>query len=189
MYTRPGILPAFQQIRKISEVEMRRFWLFLPLIACLAAQMPAQDDVKAVVLKHLKTSRDFTLKIADQMPASSYDFKLTPPEMSFAQQLVHVSQAFDYLLAPFSGEKPNPGKPKSMSKEDVMAFVKTSFDSGIERISKLTPEQISKSYKTEEGTMTGADMLLGILDHTTHHRASAEMYLRAKRITPAEYQF
>jgi hypothetical protein len=76
------------------------------------------------------------------MPASSYDFKLTPPEMSFAQQLVHVSQAFDYLLAPFSGEKPNPGKPKSMSKEDVMAFVKTSFDSGIERISKLTPEQI-----------------------------------------------
>jgi uncharacterized damage-inducible protein DinB len=123
------------------------------------------------------------------MPASSYDFKLTPPEMSFAQQLVHVSQAFDYLLAPFSGEKPNPGKPKSMSKEDVMAFVKTSFDNGIERISKLTPEQISKSYKTEEGTMTGADMLLGILDHTTHHRASAEMYLRAKRITPAEYQF
>ena len=37
--------------------------------------------------------------------------------------------------------------------------------------------------------MTGLDMLLGVLDHTTHHRASAEMYLRAKGITPAEYQF
>jgi uncharacterized damage-inducible protein DinB len=161
MYTRPGILPAFSRF-------VRR-----PRWKCADSGY----------------SRDFTLKIADQMPASSYDFKLTPPEMSFAQQLVHVSQAFDYLLAPFSGEKPNPGKPESMSKEDVMAFVKTSFDSGIERISKLTPEQISKSYKTEEGTMTGADMLLGILDHTTHHRASAEMYLRAKGITPAEYQF
>ena len=168
---------------------MHRFWFSLPLIACFAAQMPAQDDLKASVLKHLKTSRDFTLKIADQMPASSYDFKLTPPQMSFAQQLVHMSQSFDYFLAPFSGEKPNPGKPKSMSKEDVMAFVKTSFDNGIEKISKLTPEQISKTYKTEEGTMTGADMLLGVLDHTTHHRASAEMYLRAKGIAPAEYQF
>jgi uncharacterized damage-inducible protein DinB len=168
---------------------MRRFWLLLPLVACLAAQMPAQDDLKTTVLKHLKTSRDFTLKIADQMPASSYDFKLTPPQMSFAQQLVHLSQSFDYFLAAFSGEKPNPGKPKSMSKEDVMAFVKTSFDHGIEKISKLTPEQISKTYKTEEGTMTGTDMLLGVLDHTTHHRASAEMYLRAKGITPAEYQF
>jgi uncharacterized damage-inducible protein DinB len=168
---------------------MHRFWLSLPLIACLAAQMPAQDDLKAAVSKHLKTSRDFTLKVADQMPASSYDFKLTPPQMSFAQQLVHLSQAFDYILASFSGEKPNPAKPKSMSKEDVMAFVRTSFDNGIEKISKLTPEQISKTYKTEEGTMTGADMLLGVLDHTTHHRASAEMYLRAKGITPAEYQF
>jgi uncharacterized damage-inducible protein DinB len=168
---------------------MRRLVLLLPLVACLAAKMPAQDDIKTAALKHLKTSRDFTLKVADQMPASSYDFKLTPPQMSFAQQLVHLSQGFDYFLASFTGEKPNPAKPKSMSKEDVMAFVKTSFDTGIEKISKLTPEQISKTYKTEEGTMTGSDMLLGVLDHTTHHRASAEMYLRAKGITPVEYQF
>jgi uncharacterized damage-inducible protein DinB len=168
---------------------MRRFSVVLPLIACLATRMLAQEDIKAAVLKHLKTSRDFTLKVADQMPASSYDFKLTPPQMSFGQQLVHLSQAFDYFLASFSGEKPSPAKPKSMNKEDVIAFVKTSFDEGIEKISKLTPEQLSKSYKTEEGTMTGTDMLLGVLDHTTHHRASAEMYLRAKGITPTEYQF
>lgn len=168
---------------------MRRLAFLLPLVACLATQMPARDDVKTAVLKHLKTSRDFTLKVADQMPASSYDFKLTPPQMSFTQQLVHLSQGFDYILASFTGEKPNPAKPTSMSKKDVMAFVRTSFDTVIEKISKLTPEQISKSYKTEEGTMTGSDMLLGVLDHTTHHRASAEMYLRAKGITPAEYQF
>jgi uncharacterized damage-inducible protein DinB len=128
-----------------------RFYLLLPLIAFLATSMPAQDDVKAAVLKHLKTSRDFTLKVAEQMPASSYDFKLTPAQMSFAQQMVHLSQAFEYFLASFSGEKPNPAKPKSMNKEDVIAFVKTSFDNGIEKISKLTPEQLSKSYKAEEG--------------------------------------
>ena len=37
--------------------------------------------------------------------------------------------------------------------------------------------------------MTGLEVLMLVLDHTTHHRASAEMYLRAKGITPAEYQF
>ncbi|MBV9779156.1 MAG: DinB family protein [Acidobacteriaceae bacterium] len=168
---------------------MRRLSFALPIIACLAAQLYAQEDVKQAVLKHLKTSRDFTLKIADQMPASDYSFKLTPPQMSFAEQLVHLSQGLTYFLAPFSGEKPNPGKPKSMSKEDVTAFVKTSFDNAIETVSKLAPDQISKTYKSDEGTMTGADLLLGLLDHTTHHRASAEMYLRAKGITPAEYQF
>ena len=168
---------------------MRKLSILVPLLACLTSQLGAQQDLQTFILKHLKTSRDFTLKVADQMPASDYDFKLTPPQMSFAQQLVHLSQGLTYFLAPFSSEKPNPGKPKSMSKADVIAFVKTSFDDGIEEVSKLTPEQISKTYKSDEGTMTGADLLLGMLDHNTHHRASAEMYLRAKGITPAEYQF
>jgi uncharacterized damage-inducible protein DinB len=70
-----------------------------------------------------------------------------------------------------------------------MVFVRKSFDASIETVSKLTPDQISKSYKTDEGSMTGLDLLMGLLDHTTHHRASAEMYLRAKGITPAEYQY
>jgi uncharacterized damage-inducible protein DinB len=168
---------------------MLRISRWIALAAALVAPALAQDDVKATVLKHLKTSRDFTLKVADQMPESSYDFKLTAPQMSFAEQMVHLSQGFEYFLAPIYGEKPNPAKPASMGKAVVVAFVKKSFDGAIERVSKLTPAQLSKTYKSEEGTMTGLDLLMGLLDHTTHHRASAEMYLRAKGITPAEYQF
>ena len=33
--------------------------------------------------------------------------------------------------------------------------------------------------------MTGLELLMMMFDHTTHHRASSEMYLRAKGITPA----
>jgi uncharacterized damage-inducible protein DinB len=55
-------------------------------------------------------------------------------------------------------------------------------------VSKLTTAQISKSYSLA-GSLTGLELLMFTLDHTTHHRASAEMYLRAKGITPAEYQF
>ena len=64
-----------------------------------------------------------------------------------------------------------------------------SFDNATAVVSKLTPEQLSKTYKSEDGTMTGLELLMAMLDHTTHHRASAEMYLRAKGITPAEYEF
>jgi uncharacterized damage-inducible protein DinB len=164
---------------------------FVSLIVIAAAARPAsaQMDVKAVVLKHLQTSRDFTLKVAEQMPAADYDFKLTPPQMSFGGQLVHLSQSFDEFLTPLTGEAASPGKPASMSKQDVIAFVRKSFDSAIARVSKLTAPQIAKTYNTGEGTATGLDLLLELLDHTTHHRASAEMYLRAKGITPAEYQF
>jgi uncharacterized damage-inducible protein DinB len=161
-------------------------------IACIAlAGLPAfaQTDIKAAVLKHLKTSRDFTLKVADQMPEADYGFKLTPPQMSFAEQITHLAQEQAGFLAPFSNEKYNPGKPASMNKKDVLAYVRQAFDSSIDRVSKLTPAQISKTYMSDEGTMTGLELLMFMLDHTTHHRASAEMYLRAKGITPAEYQF
>jgi uncharacterized damage-inducible protein DinB len=161
----------------------------LIVIAIAVRPAFAQTDIKAIVLKHLQTSRDFTLKVADQMPAADYDFKLTPPQMSFAQQMVHLSQSFDEFLTPLTDETPNAGKAASMSKQDVMAFVRKSFDGAIARVSKLTAAQIAKSYKTGEGTATGLEMLMELLDHTTHHRASAEMYLRAKNITPTEYQF
>ena len=76
-----------------------------------------------------------------------------------------------------------------MSKKDVIAFVRQSFDESIATVSKLTSAQISQSYPGFDGSMTGLELLMFVLDHTTHHRASAEMYLRAKGITPAEYQF
>jgi len=148
----------------------------------------AQTDVRDIVVKHLTTSRDFTLKVADQMPEADYGFKLTPPQMSFAEQMAHLADDQAGLLAPLTGAKPKPSKPASMSKKDVIAFVRQSYDTSIAIVSKLTPAQISQTYQAA-GSMTGLELLMFVLDHSTHHRASAEMYLRAKGITPAEYQF
>ena len=164
-------------------------WVLLPVLAALALSASAQTTFQSDVVKHLTTSRDFTLKVADAMPAADYGFKLTPAQMSFAGQMIHLSQGLTYFLSTFSGQKPTPGKTKSESIEDVMAFISQSFDDAIATVNKLTPEQVAKTYKSEEGTESGTGLLLGMLDHTTHHRASAEMYLRAKGITPPEYQF
>ena len=167
------------------------FVLTVACVSLLLASAPAhaQFDIKAVVVKHLTTSRDFTLKVAEQMPEADYGFKLTAPQMSFGEQMAHLASDQANLLAPFTNEKPNPSKPASMSKKDVIAYVRQSFDKSIDTVSKLTPAQLSKTYNSGEGTMTGLELLMFMMDHTTHHRASAEMYLRAKGITPAEYQF
>ena len=109
--------------------------------------------------------------------------------MSFAEQMTHLAQEQAGLLAPFSNVRPNPGQPASMNKKDVLAYVRLSFDNSIDNVSKLTPAQIAKTYQSGEGTMTGLELLMFLMDHTTHHRASAEMYLRAKGVTPPEYQF
>jgi uncharacterized damage-inducible protein DinB len=158
------------------------------ILAQAAAPARAQD-IKAIVVKHLTTSRDFTLRVAEQMPEADYGFKLTPPQMSFAEQMVHLSEEQAGLLAPLTGTTPKESKPASMNKKDVIAFIRQSFDRSIATVSTLTPAQISKTYSGGEGTMTGLELLMFVLDHNTHHRASAEMYLRAKGITPATYQF
>jgi uncharacterized damage-inducible protein DinB len=149
----------------------------------------AQADLKAIAVKHLTTSRDFTLKVADQMPEADYGFKLTPPQMSFAEQMVHLAADQANIMGPLTGAKPSQSKPASMSKKDVIAYVRQSFDATIATVSKLTPDQITRSYQGFGGATTGLEVLIFVLDHTTHHRASAEMYLRAKGITPAEYEF
>ena len=50
-----------------------------------------------------------------------------------------------------------------MNKKDVLAFMTKSFDDAIAQVSKLTPEQLSKTYQSEEGSMTGLELLLAML--------------------------
>ena len=169
----------------------RSLTLILVCVCLFLVSQPAraQVDIKAVVLKHLTTWRDFTLKVAHQMPEADYACKLTPPQMSFGEQMAHLASDQAGLLAPFSNAKPSPSKPASMSKKDVIAYVRQSYDQSIALVSKLTPAQIERSYSGFGAPMTGLELLMFVLDHSTHHRASAEMYLRAKGIAPAEYEF
>ena len=169
---------------------MHKISLYLACAAAFGAiPLHAQDVCKDAVLKQLKNSRDFTLKVAEAMPDADYAYKLTPAQMSFADQIVHLSQGLTYFLSAFTGEKPNPPKPASKNKSDVIAFARSAFDQAISKVSELTPEQISKQYSGEGKSMSGAGLLIALLEHNAHHRASAEMYLRVKGITPPEYQF
>ena len=153
----------------------------------LVAQTPNDAATfKASFEKHLQTSEEFTLQVAEAMPASNYDFKLTAEQMSFGEQMAHLGSALEHYTSRLDGSKPEMAKPASPSKADVVAFVKASFDYALAETAKLTPEQISKTYSSGQ---TGYDVLMGMLNHTTNHRASAEMYLRAKGITPPKYEF
>src|SRR5579875_295089 len=169
---------------------MTKLLVSLSLLAASAGFVSAQEiDPQALLVKHLMTSRDFTVKVAEAMPAADYSFKLTPPQYSFGEQLAHLSQGLDYFLAPIEGKQPNPPKVDTNNKDAVIALIKSQYDKAIDEVSKLTPEQLHKTYSGEEGSQTGIELIMGMLDHSTHHRASAEMYLRAKGIKPPEYEY
>ena len=152
-------------------------------------ELSGSGDLKAMVLKHLKTSEDFTLKVAEAMPEADYEFKLTPDQMTFGGQITHLTQAVLHYLAPLSTEKSAASKPASTKKADVIAFVRTSFEGAEADVSKLTMDDMSKTYKMGKNSMSGMELILGMFVHTAHHRSAAEMYLRAKGITPPSYEF
>jgi len=168
---------------------MQKILISLFATACLSLSALAADTAPATLLAHLKKSQAFTVKVAEQMPEADYGFKLTPAQMSFAEQIAHIANANYYFYGTLAGEKPGDPKPASLSKTDVIAFLNKSFEYAENVLSKTTPEQLAKMYSAEGSQMSGLELVMLAFDHTTHHRAQAEMYLRVKGITPTQYTF
>jgi len=65
------------------------------LVPFVVAAIPvcAQTPQKDVLLKHWKTSGEFTLAVANAMPADGYTFRATSEEMSFGQLMAHIALA------------------------------------------------------------------------------------------------
>ena len=82
--------------------------------------------------------------------------------------------------------------PKSDARHAARHLLIRSFDYGIEKIAAFTPAQLDRIYKVDwfgRPEISGRLLVLGMHTHTAHHRGQAEVYLRAKGITPPAYRF
>jgi uncharacterized damage-inducible protein DinB len=139
-----------------------------------------------------EVQRDFTLAVAQKMPAEFYNFKATPEEMGFGGMMLHLAGAVTLRLEQVSGVKPEISIKQPKSKEDVLQIVKESFDYAIRVIPKIPAERLSRDYQVDwEGRKmaNGRQIILAMFTHTAHHRAQLEVYLRLKGIAPPLYTF
>jgi uncharacterized damage-inducible protein DinB len=155
------------------------------ICAVLAVSALAADNPMAA---HWKTAGDYTIAIAEQMPAEFYSFKPVPEEMSFAEQLLHIAKANTYFLSTLTGDK-FADPPATFDKDSVLKYLRASFDWSNAEIAKLTPEEMQKSYPLEGQSMSGHEVLMLAWNHTTHHRGQLIVYLRLKGIKPTDYRF
>ena len=70
-----------------------------------AASGPAENDFKALFAKHWQISKEFTLAVAEAMPAESYDFKPNPEEMSFGELMIHIAKSNSDAFADVAGNE------------------------------------------------------------------------------------
>ena len=59
----------------------------------------AQTTVKDALVKHWKTSAEFTMAVARAMPGDTYNFRPVPQEMSFGQLMAHIGGINLYACA------------------------------------------------------------------------------------------
>jgi uncharacterized damage-inducible protein DinB len=169
---------------------MKKCFALLLVLACAPAFAAGSGEtaLRDKLAGHWKTSKEYTLAIAEQMPAESYSFKPNADQMTFGEQMAHIAGANMYFMSIVTGEKPGE-EPKDSSKAAVLKMLNESFDAFAKGMSSLTAEQLKKTYKTPDGAMSGLEAIQFSMDHTTHHRGQCVVYLRVKGIKPADYRF
>ena len=169
---------------------MYRFMTTLLLGVALVLPVMAQDEgIPTVFVDHWKTSKKYMLALAEQMPAADYAFKPNPAEMSFGEQMAHIAGSNSFFFATLSGLKDPIAKPTNFDKATVLKTLNDSYDFCIAALSGLKHERMMETFDSPAGKMTGMELLLLATDHTAHHRGQCIVYLRAKNIKPADYQF
>ena len=111
------------------------------------AVKPALSPSQAVLVQWNDIGRKL-IAMAEDFPEDKYDFKPTPAQRSFAEQLLHASGDNYYFTNVLLGEKlpttEDPPRDQFKSNADVVAFVKKSFADGAAAIQKRGDKGMSE---------------------------------------------
>jgi len=151
----------------------------------------AQNSIDYTV-KEWERAKAFTKEYLEAMPDSGYGFKPTAEMRSFAEQMLHLSDANYGFGSAATGEK-NPynmgelEKTTDKSKANVTKIVLASYDFLIDGIKKMTPAQLNEKIKLfGRFDLTRAQVLEKDFEHQTHQRGQTTVYLRLEGVKPPQ---
>ena len=149
-----------------------------PTITTLAGDVQADWAVE----------KELFLNIANAMPDDKFDYKPTPAQRSFAEQIMHVVQADTVALRMLGGKTPAPPvNLKATSKVDVMTALRQSFEFGEAVLREFSDRQLSERVTPPRYMGPSASRLRVIyasMQHTQDIYGQMAVYLRLNGIVP-----
>jgi uncharacterized damage-inducible protein DinB len=132
------------------------------------------------------------IAMAEDFPADKYDFKPTPAQRTFAEQLLHAAGANYYFTNAATGSNAkvneNPSRETYKTKADVVAFVKKSFADGAAAIKakgdKGLNDLIVDSFSNQQYRVI--DYAYGFIEHSGEHYGQLVVYYRLSGLVPPE---
>jgi len=124
---------------------------------------------------------------AEEMPADKYGFKPTPPQMSFGDVVVHLTQGNDYLCGAISGVKA-PTRTKvaaTDAKDALVARLRETFQFCEQALAKLDDAKLGEQLPFFGGrTMSRAGVMTLTTGDWADHYSQAAIYLRLNGLLP-----
>jgi hypothetical protein len=135
--------------------------------------------MKNELLKLIENSKNYTLSVAQTMPEDMYSFKPTDDVWDFNELLQHIAYGISWWEENYIKMNRIDWSPAvlNVGKQDIIKNITEAYDSlkKTVEVMKLSDIALKGFYAT--------------LDHITHHRGQAILYLRCKGMVPPEYSY
>jgi uncharacterized damage-inducible protein DinB len=135
--------------------------------------------MKKYIQSTLDISKNYMLAVAEAMPENSYNFKPPAEVWTFNELINHIAYGIQWWEASYVKLKETKWDPPSAkaNRKDTIQHLRENFQALEESLNsaKLNDEIVKGFYST--------------LDHISHHRGQATVYLRLKGIAPPDYVF
>lgn len=124
------------------------------------------------------------------MPEEKYAYKPTAGEMSFGEQLLHLSSNMGWLTSSYLAAGINPVTKEDMNlkkKKEIIAVLNKAYDYAIGILQQFDVTHLRDSVSFFAGPMNKLQIINLLNDHQTHHRGQILVYLRLNEIKPPDY--
>ncbi len=150
------------------------------------------DTVKAQLIKDWQRVKAYTFAYLNTMPADKYTFKAVDSIRSFAQQMLHLAQGNFGLMSRATGQQSpvarmiNEKSLSAQTKDSVVYYVGASYDFAINAVTGLDAAKLGENVAgTPFNRLT---IIEKAIEHQTHHRGQATIYIRLLGIRPPNEQ-
>ena len=133
--------------------------------------------------------KELFVNAADAMPADKFGYKSTPAQRSYGEQIMHVVQANQQVVAMLGGKTPPPAiNLKAATKADVMTALRQSMDYWEVVLKEFTDQQLNERVAVPPGPLglsaSRQRAIYWCMQHNWDIYGQMVVYLRLNGIVP-----
>jgi len=154
----------------------------------------AQASIRDGAVQDWTRLKDTMMKISEAMPADKFDYRATPPERTWGEQILHVAEANVNQIGRLGPKAAAPVvNMKATSRAEILKALADSFDYGTAALNEQTDATMVEAAPNTRfdrfmGPSVRARVVYYVIGHSWDIYGQMVVYLRLNGITPPASQ-